>query len=66
MRSGVLALPAAGDPLVLRALVLPAALVASLADVEHRLAVGTSEKIQLAGVVGIFMQSKAAIIAAQA
>ena len=43
-----------------------ARLVASLADVEHRLAVGTSEKIQLAGVVGIFMQSKAAIIAAQA
>jgi len=30
-----------------------ARLIASLADVEHRLAVGTSEKVQLAGLVGI-------------
>ncbi len=31
-----------------------AMLVASLADVEHRLSVGTNEKVQLAGLVGIF------------
>ena len=43
-----------------------ARLVASLADVEHRLAVGTSEKTQLAGLVGLFMSTKPALLAAMA
>ena len=34
-----------------------------LADVEHRLSVGTSEKLQLGGLVGIFMQVRAALAA---
>lgn len=40
-----------------------AQLIASLADVEHRLSVGTSEKLQLGGLVGIFMQVRAALAA---
>jgi len=39
-----------------------AMLVASLADLEHRLSVGTSEKLQLAGLVGIFQQSRTALL----
>ena len=37
-----------------------AMLVASLADVEHRLSVGTNEKVQLAGLVGIFSIQRSA------
>lgn len=41
-----------------------ARLVASLADVEHRLSVGTNEKMQLAGMVGLFQQARAGLVAA--
>jgi len=40
-----------------------AQLFASLADIEHRLSVGTSEKVQLAGLVGIFGQARAGLVA---
>ena len=40
-----------------------AQLIASLADVEQRLAVGTTEKLQLGGMVGIFQQARAAMAA---
>ena len=40
-----------------------ARLVASLADVEQRLSVGTSEKLQLAGLVGIFTQMRPLLVA---
>ena len=33
-------------------------LIASLSDLEHRLSVGTNEKLQLAGLVGIFVQMR--------
>ena len=39
-----------------------AMLVASLSDVEHRLSVGTNEKLQLAGVVGLFVQARAGLV----
>ena len=39
-----------------------ARLIASLSDVEHRLSVGTSEKLQLAGVVGLFQQARAQLL----
>ena len=38
-----------------------AKLVASLADLEHRLSVGTCEKVQLAGLVGLFHHSRGAL-----
>jgi hypothetical protein len=38
-----------------------AMLIASLCDMEARLAVGTSEKIQLGGLVGIFQCAKIAL-----
>merc|ERR1712060_418777 len=41
---------------------IKANLVAALSDVELRLSTGTSEKIQLAGLVGIFQQTKVAIL----
>lgn len=41
-----------------------ARLVASLADLEQRLSVGTSEKLQLAGLVGIFTQMRPALVGA--
>ena len=41
-----------------------AMLVASLSDVEHRLSVGTSEKLQLGGLVGIFQEAAKGIAAA--
>ena len=40
-----------------------ARLVASLADLEHRLSVGTNEKLQLAGLVGLFVASRTALTA---
>ena len=40
-----------------------ARLVASLADIEHRLAVGTSEKLQLGGLVGLFLQARPGLVA---
>ena len=39
-----------------------ARLVASLADVEHRLSVGTNEKLQLAGLVGLFLQYRPGLV----
>ena len=39
-----------------------ARLVASLADVEHRLSVGTCDKVQLAGVVGLFHSARAGLV----
>jgi replication factor C subunit 3/5 len=39
-----------------------ARLLASMADAEHRLSVGTSEKIQLAGLVGLFQQARSGIV----
>jgi replication factor C subunit 3/5 len=44
--------------------VAKARLVASMADLEQRLAVGTSEKLQLAGLVGLFLQSRPALVGA--
>lgn len=41
-----------------------ARLLASLADVEHRLSVGTNEKMQLAGMVGLFTQARPGLVAA--
>ena len=38
-----------------------ALLIASLADAEARLAVGTNEKLQLGGLVGVFQVSKASL-----
>ena len=39
-------------------------LVEAMADVEHRLAVGTSEKLQLGALVGAFVNARAGIAAA--
>ena len=41
-----------------------AMLMASLADLEHRLAVGTNEKMQLAGLVGLFIQARPGLVSA--
>ena len=41
-----------------------ARLVASLADLEQRLSLGTSEKLQLAGLVGIFVQCRQGLVSA--
>ena len=43
-----------------------AMLVASLADLEQRLAVGTSEKLQLAGLVGLFVQFRPGLVSVNA
>ena len=40
-----------------------ARLMASLADLEERLSVGTNEKLQLAGLVGLFVGMRPALIA---
>ena len=40
-----------------------AQLIASLADAEQRLAVGTNEKLQLGGLVGLFYQARTAMAA---
>ena len=39
-------------------------LVEAMADVEHRLAVGTSERLQLGALVGAFVTARAGIAAA--
>lgn len=39
-------------------------LVDAMSDVEHRLAYGTSERLQLGCLVGAFSQAKEAIVAA--
>ena len=39
-----------------------ARLVASLADLEHRLSVGTNEKLQLAGLVGLFVCARPQLV----
>lgn len=39
-----------------------ARLMASLSDVEHRLSVGTSEKMQLGGMVGLFQSTRVALV----
>ena len=39
-------------------------LVASLADLEHRLSLGTNDKMQLAGMVGLFQTSRPQLISA--
>merc|ERR1712194_413530 len=36
-------------------------LVASLCDLEHRLSLGTNDKMQLAGMVGLFQVSRSAL-----
>ena len=41
-----------------------AMLVASLADLEHRLSLGTNDKMQLAGIVGLFQTSRPQLISA--
>merc|ERR1712066_23792 len=46
--------------------VAKAMLVASIADVEFRLSVGTNEKLQLGGLVGIFQQAKISLVQAAA
>lgn len=43
-----------------------AKLVASLADLEHRLSVGTNEKTQLAGLVGIFVMGRPGLVSVNA
>jgi len=48
--------------LMTKDLMAKARLMASLADVEHRLSVGTSDKMQLAGLVGIFVQTRAGLV----
>jgi replication factor C subunit 3/5 len=40
------------------------ALVASLADLEHRLAYGTSERLQLGALVAAFARARDAVVAA--
>ena len=36
-------------------------LVANLSDLEHRLSLGTNDKMQLAGMVGVFQTSRSAL-----
>ena len=43
-----------------------AKLVASLADLEHRLSVGTSDKLQLAGLVGLFVMFRPGLVSVSA
>jgi len=39
-----------------------ALLVASLSDLEHRLSLGTNDKTQLAGMVGLFQTSRSQLV----
>ena len=43
-----------------------AKLIANLADLEQRLSVGTNDKLQLAGLVGIFVQMRSSLVSVDA